>query len=86
MNARQRNIKRQIETANLTWHVAPEDQGQIVEVAYAIWEEELVRRVSDGSDRSVSYALVSLDDVESDKIEPWHEAPVVPDDAWETVS
>jgi hypothetical protein len=46
----------------MTWIVPPECQGQIVEVAYATSCDGLLwRRVTDRSDRSVTYEVASAD-------------------------
>jgi hypothetical protein len=57
-----------------TWHVAPADQGQIMEVAYGCdWESEIaVRRTTDRSDGTVTYATAAAPAA----WEPWNRAPV----------
>lgn len=40
--------------------VAPEDQGQMVEVAYAAAWGHMVRRTTDRSDGSVSYSIARI--------------------------
>ena len=69
------------------WYVAQEDQGQIVEVAYAVAGESelLVQRQHDGSDGEVVYFVAGLGDVigELDLI---NRAPRVRDGAWRRVS
>ena len=40
-----------------TYHIAPKDQGQIVEVAYASVGDYVIRRILDRSDRSVAYSI-----------------------------
>jgi hypothetical protein len=62
-------------TRGLEFHVPPANQGQIVEVAYALSPEGLIERTFDRSDRSTSYrihawtrALESYDD-------PWNRPP-----------
>jgi len=58
---------------DLTYHVAPEDQGQMVEYAYAADAEHdrMVRRVTDRSDGSVRYQVADA----PDRWEPWNRAP-----------
>jgi hypothetical protein len=64
----------------LTWHVRPEDQGQMIEVAWAaVGEAGVLRRRSDRSARETTYSLhpwldvlpagLSEDDVQW---EPWN--------------
>lgn len=59
--------------------VPPECAGQIVEDAYAVGDDVLVRRTTDRSDRSVSYASCRLDEVRG-PIEPWNRAPSYDED------
>jgi hypothetical protein len=64
-------------TDSLRFHIMPVDQGQMVEVAYAVDcdTETLVRRTRDGSDGSVSYDECDLDmdaDDELQNFEPWN--------------
>lgn len=57
-----------------TWHVAPEDQGQIVEIAYALSDdgERIYRRTVDHSDPDdVMYESIGSDGVD---FEPWNGA------------
>lgn len=73
------------EVLSLTWHVAPEDQGQMVEVAYATDRECYVyRRTTDRSDRSVAYERADIEAVV--EFAPWNTRPSVPADAWESVT
>lgn len=67
----------------LTWHVPPRCQGQIVEYAYAVDgdREVLWERVTDCSDGSVSYSYADLADVDGD-VEPWNEMPEVDEGDW----
>lgn len=62
-------------TNEQTWHIAPEDQGQIVEVAYAIEGEleRILRRTTNRSDASITLAIAHLADLEGD-FEPWNGA------------
>lgn len=58
-------------TTNMTWHTRPVDQGQIVEVSYAVdWENEaLYRRIYDQSDRS---EVVQVAHITGGEFEPWN--------------
>jgi hypothetical protein len=62
-----------------TWMIAPADQGQIVEVAYASTEGGIVRRVIDRSEyppRPVyEYARWDLVDTHGDETPAANEAP-----------
>ena len=74
------------------WHVPPECQGQMVEVAYTgdFEAERIVRRERSGVD-SPTYAvadasaLVVEDGHDEAVFAPWNGVPDVPDDAWVTV-
>jgi hypothetical protein len=57
-----------------TWHVAPVDQGQTVEVAYGfnVEAEQLVRRSTDRADGRVVYSF-GTDPV--GPFEPWNRPP-----------
>lgn len=57
--------------AALAFHAPPASQGQIVEVAYALDGDRIVRRVTDRSDRSVTYATAP----NPGDVEPWNEGP-----------
>ena len=58
---------------NLTFHVAPEDMGQIVEIAYAITDAgDVVRRRCDASDLSETAELFLTPE---DAFAPWNGAP-----------
>jgi hypothetical protein len=76
-------MKRSVEYLDsLTYHVPPIAQGQIVERAYAYGEDgELILRVTDHSDRSVSFAVAEG----YDGIEPWNGEPGCDFDAVEVV-
>lgn len=58
---------------DLSWHVPPECQGQIVERAYAIDGDSLYRRISDRSDRSERYEVREIGPAEEP--EPWNREP-----------
>lgn len=63
----------------LTWHVPPERQGQIVEVAFALDGEDIYRRVTDtayphGHPGRVHYARAAWP-ADIERIEPWTEDP-----------
>lgn len=61
---------------DLTWHVAPEDQGQAVEVAYAADSEDglIWRRTTDRSDGTVSYARADAYLLAEGAYQPWNGA------------
>lgn len=40
-----------------TFHTPPRNQGQIVEVSYAMIDGQVIRRTCDQSDRSTEYAI-----------------------------
>lgn len=55
-----------------TWHVPPECQGQIIEVAFGMADDGIVvRRTFDRSDRSVCYATAELEG----EWDPWNGSP-----------
>lgn len=58
-----------------TFHVPPENQGQIVEVAYGMdpYSQVIVVRTIDRSTGETSY--VAYDGAECERFEPWNEAP-----------
>ena len=62
-----------LEKWDVQFRVRPSDQGQIVEVAWAIYPGGVYRREVDGSDRSRSYQHADLDELDYDA------------DAWEVV-
>lgn len=68
----------------LSYTVPPVNQGQIVEVAYAVTPDEVVRRTFDKSDRSVSYETADLCEM-SGEFEPWNRVPSVSRGAWTPV-
>ncbi len=59
----------------LEFHVPPRNQGQIVEVAYALFAEGnlVVKRVHDGSDGSATYYISPVCD--DDDGDYWNGAP-----------
>jgi hypothetical protein len=59
------------------WHVAPVDQGQIVEVAYGAAAEDgmMVRRITDRGDGTVMYQITDAPCL----WEPWNEPPMARD-------
>lgn len=74
-----------------TYHVAPEDQGQTIEVAYAAIEDGYLRRTTDqsyavGEPERESYAYCSHDDAGDIDWSPWSEAPEIAEEVWERVS
>lgn len=73
------------------WHVAPRDQGQTVEIAYAIDGENqtAVRRVTDRSRdvedrRRVLYYVAPLTSMRGEW-QPWNEAPDIPSRDWDEI-
>ncbi|MCL4848714.1 MAG: hypothetical protein KJ066_19370 [Acidobacteria bacterium] len=80
------DITRLIDEEVSTWHVAPEDQGQIIEVAYAVAGESelLVMRETDRSDGAVTYHVADLADVVG-RLDLINEAPRVREGAWRRV-
>lgn len=66
-------------TEELTFHVPPRNQGQMVEVAYAADFESnvVIQRVHDQSDRSVAYYISDMMDDDGDY---WNGAP--PNKRW----
>ena len=76
----------------LRWHIPPENQGQIVEVAYAACDGMAFRRVTDrsytpGDERRTSYEGCMFDDLPEDfEWGPWNEEPEVPEHLWEDLS
>lgn len=75
-----------IRTEPLTFQIAPEDQGQMIEVAYATYEDGLVQRVTDRSadledPARVTYYVCDWDDVDGE-FAPQNGAPAVDATAW----
>lgn len=71
--------------ASLEWHIAPEDQGQIVVVSYAADPEHsrYLRHTFDASDRSEQYDEATGSDYEDlDEFEPWNGAADLRDLTW----
>lgn len=67
-----------------TWHIAPEDQGQMIEIAYGASEDtHVVRRTTD-TDGAVTYEAASAEDLVGD-FAPWDGAPAI-DGAWTTLA
>jgi len=68
---------------NLTWQVMPQDQGQIVEIAYASDPEhdQYLRRTTDQSDMTESYEVLAYDAADDEPYEPWNGH--VPSGDWE---
>ena len=57
--------------SDLTWHVRPQDQGQMIEVAWAaVGEAGVLRRRSDRSARETTYSLHAWRG--GDSYEPWN--------------
>jgi len=72
---------------NLFFVVAPEDQGQIIEVAYAPdWEHErVIRRVTDRSGPTVRYEAIGAEHLIGE-FQPWNGAPqVAPGTEWQPI-
>ena len=62
-----------VDKNDLRFYVAPEDQGQIVEIAYAMTDDgDVVRRRRDASDRSETAEMFLAPD---DVFDPWNGAP-----------
>lgn len=73
--------------ANLNFVTPPENQGQIVETAYAVDadREQIVCRSFDRSDCSESYAVTTLGNLRGE-FEPWNRRPCFHDDGlWEPI-
>jgi hypothetical protein len=69
---------------SLNYIIPPRNQGQIVEVSYAITPDEVVRRTTDRSDGSVMFETADICDLLGE-FEPQNREPSVPSDAWTTV-
>jgi hypothetical protein len=76
--------------AKLTYTVPPENQGQIVEVAYAVDAQAdlVVKRTADqsfapGFPERVVFEVADVDEIEGD-FEPWNQTPVVTEDCWDS--
>ena len=71
--------RRTLET--LTYHVAQEDQGQMIEIAYAADEESerVIRRTTDRSTGAVTYEGAPADMLVGD-FAPWNGAPEIDGD------
>ncbi len=65
------------------WHVPPECQGQIIELAYGVAEDGIpMRRTTDRSDHSVAYTLLdqeAFDALDEGEWEPWNREPSIGD-------
>lgn len=70
---------------SLNYIVPPRNQGQSVEIAYAITQDEIVRRSIDRSDGSKAYEAADQSEI-SGSYEPWNRAPSVSADSWTAVS
>jgi len=71
--------------ADLDFRTPPVNQGQIVEVSYAIdGDSDLVyRRRRDRSAGETTYQVADLEDLPGDEeFEPWQAVPAIPKDAW----
>lgn len=74
----------------MKWYVAPKDQGQIIEVAYAAGDSVVYRRCidqsyPDGHPKRVSYARA--DAGEDDQGDYWNAPPPYrPEDQWEVIA
>jgi hypothetical protein len=66
----------------MTYHTRPSDQGQTVEVSYALTPYGIICRTFDRSDRSTSYELREETDDEFESFEPWNN-DLPPSDGWE---
>lgn len=67
--------------ADLSYTIPPRHQGQVIELAFAVTPDEIVRRTTDHSDGSVFYETADLLDM-SGKFEPQNRTPSVSRDAW----
>lgn len=71
----------------LQMYIAPEDQGQTVEVSYGLWIDTVYRKRYDRSDRTATYAkseALDDDDGNMDDGDYWNEAPENTD--WEEIT
>ena len=59
----------------MQFHVAPEAQGQIIEVSYASDGEQVYKLVEDRSDRSVALFATDYPADDDFTFEPWNESP-----------
>lgn len=94
LQERRESIEQAVEHS---WKVAPVDQGQMIEVAYALGPHDelsdgatyLYRRTTDrsraGTVEGVCYERVDALDVDGE-IEPWNEPPQVAADDWKVVA
>jgi hypothetical protein len=73
-----------IKYSALNYTTPPRNQGQIVEVSYAVTRDELVSRSTDRSDGTVQYQTADLCEVIG-KLDLHNRCPSVPDDCWDTV-
>lgn len=69
----------------LNYTVPPRNQGQIVEVSYAITPDEIVRRTADSSNGSITYETADLCELIGE-FSPQNRVPSVPRDAWTRVA
>lgn len=66
----------------MTFHVLPQNQGQIVEIAYARAGDTVVCRTLDRSDRSERYEVATA--LAGDEGDYWNQEPA--NRRWKTVS
>lgn len=66
----------------------PKCQGQIVEVSYAAWGDQMVRRIHDQSDRTTSYHVAPIKSRDWKWYETWcgQTEPSIPDSRWKKVT
>lgn len=67
--------------SDLSYTIPPRNQGQIVEVSYAITPDEIVRRTADSSNGSITYETADLCELIGE-FAPQNRTPSVPHDAW----
>lgn len=61
----------------MTFHVPPENQGQIVEVSYAVTPAGVIARTMDRSDGEVKYAIHKWTRALDEWDDPWNTPPPV---------
>jgi len=61
----------------MKFYITPENEGQTVEVSYAITPEGVIRCIEDRHDRSVEYAIHKWTRALDDYDDPWNREPPV---------
>lgn len=75
--------------AGLRFDVPPENQGQIVEVSYALTPDGIIKQTHDRSDGTISYLIAPWTGKLwnwSESVGPWNEVPPVSARSWRKIT